>query len=124
VDQVFWPIGNRDWFSHGEQKSLYDQQPVEASTMASAALAGMSHLGDGKYLSVFQRAKGWFFGKNSHETAMVDLQNGACFDGLQAQGVNNNQGAESTLAFLWTQLNGSSAPATLPSQTTKVFGER
>jgi hypothetical protein len=39
VDNVFWPIGNRDWYPHGEEKALYDQQPVEAATMASAALA-------------------------------------------------------------------------------------
>src|SRR5688572_110708 len=36
---VFWPVGNRDWYPNGEDKALYDQQPVEASTMADAALA-------------------------------------------------------------------------------------
>ena len=41
AENVFWPIGNQDWYSHGEEKSLYDQQPVEASTMAAAALAGL-----------------------------------------------------------------------------------
>ena len=34
---------------------------------------------------------------------MADTEQGACFDGLQASGVNRNQGAESTLAYLWTQ---------------------
>src|SRR6476660_196752 len=41
TENVFWPIGNRDWYSHGEEKSLYDQQPVEAATMADAALAAL-----------------------------------------------------------------------------------
>ena len=35
-ENMFWPIGNRDWYSHGEEKSLFDQQPVEAATMAAA----------------------------------------------------------------------------------------
>ena len=39
ADDVFWPIGNSDWYPHGEEKALYDQQPVEAVTMADAALA-------------------------------------------------------------------------------------
>ena len=31
------------------------------------------------------------------------MRSGACFDGLQTSGVNRNQGAESTLAHLWTK---------------------
>ena len=38
ADDVFWPIGNSGWYPHGEEKALYDQQPVEAVTMADAAL--------------------------------------------------------------------------------------
>ena len=105
ADGVFWPIGNRDWYSHGEEKSLYDQQPVEASTMAAAALAATRVCGDDKYMAAFQRAHGWFHGQNSLEQSLADVQTGACFDGLHTAGVNRNQGAESTLAFLWTELH-------------------
>ena len=104
ADNVFWPIGNRDWYSHGEEKSLYDQQPVEASTMAAAALAGLKLRGDDKYLAAFQRAHDWFLGENSMQLPLADVQRGACFDGLEPTGVNHNQGAESTLAYLWTEL--------------------
>ena len=41
VENVFWPVGNSDWYPHGEEKALYDQQPVEAATMAEAALAAI-----------------------------------------------------------------------------------
>ncbi len=104
TDDVFWPIGNRDWYSHGEEKSLFDQQPVEAATMAAAALAGLELRGDEKYLAVFQRAHGWFRGQNSLKKPLVDMEVGACFDGLEPSGINRNQGAESTLAYLWTEL--------------------
>ena len=56
VDDVFWPVGNSDWYSRGEEKSLYDQQPVEAVTMADAALAGFTLLGDERYLTALRRA--------------------------------------------------------------------
>ena len=104
TDNVFWPIGNRDWYSHGKEKSLYDQQPVEASTTAAAALAGLRVQGGDKYLAVFLRAHGWFLGQNSLEQPLADVQSGSCFDGLEPAGVNRNQGAESTLAYLWTEL--------------------
>jgi hypothetical protein len=104
AEGVFWPIGNRDWYSHGEEKSLYDQQPVEAATMAAAALAALELRGDAKYLAIFQRAHGWFHGLNSLQQPLADTECGACYDGLQPAGVNRNQGAESTLAYLWTAL--------------------
>ena len=117
ADEVFWPIGNRDWYSHGEEKSLYDQQPVEAATMASAALAGLELRADDKYLAVFLRAHGWFHGQNSQEQPLANDQCGACFDGLQPAGVNHNQGAESTLAYLWTELHSFAAQEALKTRT-------
>lgn len=117
ADGVFWPIGNQDWYSHGEEKSAYDQQPVEAATMAAAALAGLKLCGDEKYRAVFRRAHGWFQGRNSLELPVADGQDGACFDGLQATGVNRNQGAESTLAYLWTEMHRSAAQPASPSHS-------
>ena len=63
--------------------------------------------GDEKYLATFRRAHGWFHGQNSLEQPLADAQRGACCDGLQPSGVNRNQGAESTLAYLWTELHNS-----------------
>ena len=104
VENVFWPVGNSDWYPHGEEKALYDQQPVEAATMAETALAGFRLLGDEKYLATFRRAYDWFHGRNSLGQPLADVRCGACCDGLQADGMNRNQGAESTLAYLWTEL--------------------
>jgi hypothetical protein len=104
AEGVFWPIGNDGWHSHGEDKARYDQQPVEAITMADAALAAFSSLTDVRYLTAFRRARGWFHGENSLRQPLADVGTGACCDGLQACGVNRNQGAESTLAFLSAEL--------------------
>ncbi len=102
---VFWPIGNEGWFPRGEEKALYDQQPVEAVTMAEAAQAAFDLLGGEEYLATFRRAHGWFLGCNSLKLAVADVRSGACCDGLHASGLNHNQGAESTFAWLWTEMS-------------------
>jgi hypothetical protein len=107
VENVFWPVGNTDWYPRGEEKSPYDQQPVEAVTMAEAALAGLALAGGAEresYLAAFRRAREWFHGRNSLRQPLTDVGSGACCDGLQPAGVNRNQGAESTLAYLTTEL--------------------
>ncbi len=119
AEDIFWPIGNSDWYPRGEEKSLYDQQPVEAVTMAEAALAGLAMLGDvrgEKYLAASRRAHGWFHGQNSLEQLLVDVHCGSCYDGLQRSGVNRNQGAESTLAYLWAELNNKDGSTCVDSQ--------
>jgi len=105
ADGVFWPVGNEGWYPRGEEKASYDQQPVEAVTMAEAALAACNLLGDEKYLTIFHRCHGWFHGQNSLRQPLVDVPCGACCDGLQASGVNRNQGAESTLAYLTVEMH-------------------
>lgn len=120
VEDLFWPVGNSDWYSRGEEKSLYDQQPVEAATMAEAALAAFALLGDEKYLSAFHRAYGWFHGRNSLREPLVDVNCGACYDGLQRPGVNRNQGAESTLAYLWAELNNKNNSICIENQKSQV----
>jgi len=104
VDGGFCPIGNQGWFEHGEEKAVFDQQPVEAGTMAEAAIAAYDLLGEERYLKSFHRAYGWFHGANSSKQSMVDIHRGGCYDGLHTRGINHNQGAESTLAFLQTAL--------------------
>ena len=66
---VFWPVGNEGWHPRGEEKAPYDQQPVEAVTMAEAALAALDVLGGEEYLAAFRRAYGWFHGRNSLQAA-------------------------------------------------------
>jgi hypothetical protein len=101
---VFSPIGSDGWYSYGEAKATFDQQPVEASTMAEAALAVFRLSGDAKQLAIFRRARDWFHGGNILKQSLGDPASGGCCDGLHPQRVNRNQGAESTLAYLWVEL--------------------
>lgn len=46
----------------------------------------------------------WFLGENSLHLPLYDYETKGCADGLQSFGVNRNQGAESTLAYLISHL--------------------
>jgi hypothetical protein len=46
----------------------------------------------------------WFLGENSLRIPLYDAETKGCADGLQRGGVNRNQGAESTLAYLISHL--------------------
>ncbi len=116
AENLFWPVGNSGWYPHGEEKALYDQQPVEAVTMADAALAAFSLLGDEKHAGAFRRAHAWFRGGNSVGLPLVDERSGACCDGLQPDRVNQNQGAESTLAYLWSQVHNAEIQLMTPRE--------
>jgi hypothetical protein len=111
AEGVFCPIGNEGWYPRGEEKASYDQQPVEAVTMMETAQAALELLGSEEYLATFCRAHGWFHGRNSLKRPLGDVRSGACCDGLQATGVNRNQGAESTLAYLWAEMSNDEVQA-------------
>jgi len=124
AENIFWPVGNCDWYPHGEDKALYDQQPVEAVTMADAALEAFRWSGEQKYLPAFRRANDWFHGRNSLAEPLADPTSGACCDGLQPLGVNRNQGAESTLAYLWMVVHNAEIQAALAdSRVATVAGD-
>jgi hypothetical protein len=42
----------------------------------------------------------WFLGHNDLNMPLYDAKTGGCRDGLMADGINQNEGAESTLAWL------------------------
>ena len=47
-----------------------------------------------------RRAFDWFLGFNELGLELYSSNTGGCYDGLRVDRVNQNQGAESTLAFL------------------------
>jgi hypothetical protein len=52
------------------------------------------------YEEITRRTLGWFFGLNTKHVTVYDGTSGACYDGIGETGLNLNQGAESTIAFL------------------------
>lgn len=86
----------------GDPRPAYDQQPIEVSTLADACARAAE--GDSRQIwsTGLKAAVGWFEGDNDIGQPMWDPATGGGFDGLHANRVNANQGAESTLALLST----------------------
>ena len=68
--------------------------------MLSACLEAHGATGDEFWLREARRAFDWFLGSNDLGISLFDAQTGGCRDALHIDRANQNQGAESTLAFL------------------------
>ncbi len=96
----FVPIGSNGFYERGGERARFDQQPVEAQAMVSACLEAHRIRGDKSWYKEARRAFEWFLGRNDLNLPIYDPTTGGCRDGLHADRPNENQGAESTLAFL------------------------
>lgn len=100
----FAPIGNNGWYPRNGKKARFDQQPIEAEAMIEACITAYSVSQDEKWITEATRCFDWFLGRNDLGTPIYDYTTGGCRDGLQPDGVNQNQGAESTLSWLLSLL--------------------
>ncbi len=66
----------------------------------SACLEAWRITGDERWRQQAQCAFEWFLGRNDLGLPLYDSATGGCRDGLHADRVNQNEGAESTLSFL------------------------
>jgi glycosyltransferase involved in cell wall biosynthesis len=96
----FRPIGSNGFYKRGGTRADFDQQPIEAQAMISACLEAYRTTSDAWWYEQGQRAFDWFLGWNDLGLELYSPDSGACGDGLHVDRVNENQGAESTLAFL------------------------
>lgn len=83
-------------------RPAFDQQPIEVSTLADACARAAAIDARPIWPNGVLAAAAWFQGANDAGQLMWDPETGGGFDGLHADGVNRNQGAESTLAVLST----------------------
>ena len=100
----FVPIGSQGFYRKGRERARFDQQPVEAGGAVSACLEAYRTTGDERWRKEAWSAFNWFLGDNDLQIALYDPTTGGCRDGLHPERVNENQGAESTLAFLMAQV--------------------
>jgi hypothetical protein len=96
----FVPIGSNGFYQRGGERARFDQQPVEAQAMVSACLEAHRITGDRRWYKEARRAFEWFLGRNDLNLPIYDPTTGGCRDGLHPDRRNENQGAESSLAYL------------------------
>jgi glycosyltransferase involved in cell wall biosynthesis len=96
----FRPIGSDGFWQRNGEPARFDQQPIEANAMLGACLEAHAATGDDKWQEEAMVAFDWFLGGNDLGLSLYDAQTGGCRDGLHLDRTNQNEGAESTLAFL------------------------
>jgi glycosyltransferase involved in cell wall biosynthesis len=99
-DNHFVPIGSNGWYEKGGPRARFDQQPVEANGMIEACVEAFSVTRDQMWFENAVMCFNWFLGHNDLNMSLYDPKTGGCRDGLMADGINQNQGAESSLAWL------------------------
>jgi glycosyltransferase involved in cell wall biosynthesis len=76
-----------------------DEQPLEAAAFVEAELAAFAITRSAEHGIRARYSFEWFLGRNRLDRPLYDFATGGCSDGLGAEELNANEGAESTLAF-------------------------
>lgn len=98
-------IGNEEWFMKDGERSVFAQQPVDAMGMVLMLRQAYNITGDISYLTKLFKSFKWFLGENDLRISLYNHDTQGCCDGIESYGVNQNQGAESTIAYLVSYLN-------------------
>ena len=97
-------IGNERWYVKDGERSVFAQQPVDAMAMVLMFHQAFHLTSDKNYLNKLYTSFLWFLGENDLRMSLYDYETKGCCDGFGKQGVNRNQGAESSLAYLISHL--------------------
>jgi glycosyltransferase involved in cell wall biosynthesis len=99
-DGHFVPIGSNGWYEQGGPRARFDQQPIEVNAMVEACVEAFDITREKSWFDNAVMCFNWFLGHNDLNLPLYDPKTGGCRDGLMADGINQNEGAESSLAWL------------------------
>lgn len=97
-------IGNEKWYKKEGERSVFAQQPIDAMAMVLMYHQAFHLTKDKDYLNKLYSSFLWFLGENDLRMSLYDFETKGCCDGFESYGVNRNQGAESSLAYLISHL--------------------
>jgi hypothetical protein len=97
-------VGNNGWYVRNGERARFDQQPIDAAAIVLASLRALKVTGAPVWRDRALMAFGWFLGRNDLGAPLHDADTGGCRDGLESNGANANQGAESTVEWLLARL--------------------
>jgi hypothetical protein len=99
-DGILRPIGNQGWLKRdGPAAAQFDQQGIDVMAMVLFYKQAFHITREPQYLTRLYKSYQWFLGANDLGLPLYDPSTGGCADGLHCEGINQNQGAESTLAY-------------------------
>lgn len=80
------------------------EQPIDVAYTIMTLCLFYEEFRDERYLARMQQAFHWFLGCNSLNQIIYNPCTGGCYDGLENNQLNLNQGAESTISYLMARL--------------------
>lgn len=104
---AFTVISNQTWFSKGDaikENSLAGQQPIDVAYTILALEKFHNMFPNEGYEKKMELAFSWFMGNNHLKQIIYNPCTAGCFDGLELENVNLNQGAESTVSYLMARM--------------------
>ncbi|MBN1821901.1 MAG: glycosyl transferase, partial [Prolixibacteraceae bacterium] len=104
TDNYLSIIGNEKWYKKEGERSVFAQQPIDAMATVLMFHQAFHITRDKDYLNKLYTSFLWFLGENDLRMSLYDFETKGCCDGFERYGVNRNQGAESSLAYLISHL--------------------
>ncbi len=93
-------ISNKSWLHKGHKPDEFGEQPIDVAYTILALDHFYEVFGLDTYLEKSELAFSWFLGNNHLSRIIYNPGTGGCYDGLERNHINLNQGAESTISYL------------------------
>jgi len=97
-------ISNKNWLQKGKKAGNFGEQPIDVAYTMMTLSKFYDEFKDEEYLLKMGTAFNWFLGNNRLHQIIYNPCTGGCYDGLEENQVNLNQGAESTISYLMSRL--------------------
>lgn len=103
---TFKAISNQGWMIRNRLQPFIHggEQAIEVAYTILCLELFYKHFHSEHYLQQARICFEWFLGNNQLEKIMYNPATGGCYDGLEQNNVNLNQGAESTVSYLLARL--------------------
>lgn len=107
VDGSIRVISNKNW--HKKEDNLNPdfiggEQPIDVAYTILALRFFNTIFPNSGYDTFMEDAFAWFLGKNPMHQTLYNPCTGGCYDGLELENINLNQGAESTISYLLARM--------------------
>ncbi len=97
-------ISNKSWLHKAQTRSAFGEQPIDVAYTILTLSEFYEVFKKEEYLKKIKIAFNWFLGNNHLHQIIYNPCTGGCYDGLEENHVNLNQGAESTVCYLMARL--------------------
>lgn len=97
-------VSNQGWNHKGKESNNFGEQPIDVAYTVLALNKFYQVFQEKHYYNKMVTAFDWFLGKNHLNQIVYNPATGGCYDGLEENHINLNQGAESTVSYLMARL--------------------